>query len=129
MLDEYRSSFSPAYEYVVGLIHNQLGLTPTGRQIKTTESIVAQLRRQKIRLSRMQDIAGCRVTVANAASQEQAAQELSAAFDNSKIIDRRKQPSHGYRAIHVLVKSHSKLIEVQIRTELQHLWAELSEKL
>src|SRR5436305_13940484 len=98
MLDEYRSSFSPAYEYVVGLIHNQLGLTPTGRQIKTTESIVAKLRRQKIRLSRMQDIAGCRVTVANAASQEQAAQELSAAFDNSKIIDRRKQPSHGYRS-------------------------------
>lgn len=33
------------------------------------------------------------------------------------------------RAVHVIVENSGKLIEVQVRTPLQHLWAELSEKL
>jgi RelA/SpoT family protein len=36
---------------------------------------------------------------------------------------------NGYRAVHVIIPSAGKLIEVQVRTSLQHLWAELSEKL
>src|SRR5437762_4603232 len=60
LLDNYRRSFSEAYEIVVGQIRDQLGLEPTGRQEKTTPSIKAKLRRQSIRLSQMQDIAGCR---------------------------------------------------------------------
>src|SRR5262249_17324000 len=43
--------------------------------------------------------------------------------------DRRIHPSHGYRAVHVIIKNSEKTIEVQIRTELQHDWSELSEKL
>jgi ppGpp synthetase/RelA/SpoT-type nucleotidyltranferase len=34
-----------------------------------------------------------------------------------------------YRAVHVIVENSGKLIEVQVRTSLQHLWAEVSEKL
>lgn len=44
-------------------------------------------------------------------------------------IDRRGQPSHGYRAVHVVVTNEGRQIEIQVRTQLQHLWAELSEKL
>jgi ppGpp synthetase/RelA/SpoT-type nucleotidyltranferase len=50
-------------------------------------------------------------------------------FDEVTIIDRRERPSYGYRAVHVLVASYGKVIEIQVRTSLQHLWAELSEKL
>src|SRR5712692_7902197 len=63
LLDSYRRSFSDAYENVVGQIRHQLGLEPTGREEKTTTSIIEKLRRQSIRLSQMQDIAGCRIVV------------------------------------------------------------------
>ena len=46
-----------------------------------------------------------------------------------KIKDRRENPSHGYRAVHVIVFVNGKAVEIQVRTELQHLWAEKSEKL
>jgi ppGpp synthetase/RelA/SpoT-type nucleotidyltranferase len=45
------------------------------------------------------------------------------------LVDRRLKPSHGYRAVHLIVKHLGKVIEVQLRTELQHNWAQLSEKL
>jgi Region found in RelA / SpoT proteins len=49
-------------------------------------------------------------------------------FPTTKVIDRRAVPSHGYRAVHVVVNVEGRPIEVQVRTSLQHLWAELSEK-
>jgi len=49
-------------------------------------------------------------------------------FQKVTIVDRREQPSHGYRAVHAIVELNEKQIEVQVRTSLQHLWAELSEK-
>ena len=53
---------------------------------------------------------------------------LQELFPKISVIDRRKTPSHGYRAVHVVVLLHGKSIEIQVRTSLQHLWAELSEK-
>jgi hypothetical protein len=62
MLDEYRRSFGEAYEAVIQTIR-QHGAFPTGRSAKSTLSIVEKLRRESIRLSQMQDIAGCRIVV------------------------------------------------------------------
>jgi putative GTP pyrophosphokinase len=129
LLDQYRRSFTEAYEIVVGDIRNKLGLEPTGRPAKSTTSISEKLRRESIRLTQIQDIAGCRLTVAGIANQDLVVQSLRQLFDPVTINDRRQQPSHGYRAVHVIVSCCSKVIEVQVRTELQHIWAELSEKL
>ena len=129
LLDNYRRSFSDSYEVVFRRIRSQLGLEPTGRPQKTANSIMEKLRRQSIRLSQIQDIAGCRIVVPNLPSQDEIVERLKTLFAKADVDDRREQPSHGYRAVHVIVENSGKLIEVQVRTSLQHTWAELSEKL
>lgn len=44
------------------------------------------------------------------------------------VNDRRVKPSHGYRAVHVIVTIDNRAVEVQVRTALQHAWAETCEK-
>jgi hypothetical protein len=46
-----------------------------------------------------------------------------------KVIDRRLKPVQGYRAVHIVAFPDGFPIEVQVRTRLQHDWAELFEKL
>ena len=129
LLDEYRRSFREAYETVVGHLRNRLKLEPTGRPAKTTTAIIEKLRREKTRLSQMQDIAGCRIVRASLLDQDNAVAQIQQIFKSSILIDRRYRPSHGYRAVHVVVEQFGKLVEVQVRTSLQHTWAEFSEKL
>ena len=127
LLDDYRRSFGEAYEAVVQTIR-QRGEFPTGRLAKSTLSIVEKLRRESLRLSQMQDIAGCRVVVGNVVAQEQFVASLITDFPKASIIDRRNNPSFGYRAVHIIAEISGKPIEIQVRTSLQHLWAEVSEK-
>jgi putative GTP pyrophosphokinase len=53
---------------------------------------------------------------------------VATAFGGISVIDRRLKPSHGYRAVHLILREQDKAIEVQIRTALQHAWAEMCEK-
>ena len=129
LLDQYRRSFADPYAHVVTLIREQLKLDPTGRPAKSTTSIVEKLRRESIRLSQMQDVAGCRLVVADMREQEQITKRVKASFGTVTVVDRRRAPSHGYRAIHVIIRHDGKPIEMQVRTRLQHIWSELSEKL
>jgi putative GTP pyrophosphokinase len=128
LLDEYRRSFGSAYESVIRTIREGLQLDPTGRPAKSTTSIAEKLRRESIRLSQLQDIAGCRVVVSDIVVQDHTITMLRDAFPEAKVIDRRTNPNYGYRAVHVIVKSKGVNVEVQVRSALQHLWAELSEK-
>jgi putative GTP pyrophosphokinase len=129
LLDEYRTSFTVAYEQVMGALAEQFKLAPTGR-IKSNASILDKLRRQpKMALSRMQDIAGCRIVVDDILAQNATVEDLVKQFQHIRIVDRRHTPSHGYRAAHIIVDVASKPIEIQVRTALQQLWAESSEKL
>ena len=128
-LDEYRRSFGEAYEYVVRIIRERLKLEPTGRPAKSTGSIIEKLRRESIRLSQVQDIAGCRVVVPDVKEQDNVVSQLCSSFPGASVVDRRDNPSFGYRAIHVIPCVDGKLIEIQVRSSLQHLWAELSERI
>ena len=76
----------------------------------------------------MQDIAGCRIVVPDIPMQGRLIATLDQMFEVT-VVDRRAQPSHGYRAVHVIATSSGLPVEIQIRTDLQHVWAELSEKL
>lgn len=128
MLDELRQSFTVDYNQVVRTISECTGIEPTGRRIKSTQSIIAKLQRQSTKLSQIQDIAGCRITVEDMIQQNELVKKLLVAFPGASVTDRRDRPSHGYRAVHIIVSSN-KRVEIQVRTLLQHLWAQLSEKL
>lgn len=129
----------------------------TRRPTKTLDSISAKLARERTRLSQMQDIIGCRVIVENRREQdilsgslmitaatrafhasfsrelgvpeEIIAGILKRPFGDTVLIDRNTSPSHGYRAVHIVAKDFGAPYEVQIRTELQNRWAQLSERL
>lgn len=129
MLDAYRLTFRAPHERVVAVLRDDLSLEPTSRPAKSTPSIADKLRRESLRLSQMQDIAGCRLIVPNVLSQDEVVAQVTKAIDGSKIFDRREHPSHGYRAVHVIATHSGANVEIQIRSLIQHQWAELSEKL
>lgn len=136
LLDEYRLTFLPAFERTMSLCR-QLDLKPTGRFGKSTRSIVAKLQRESVRLSQVQDIAGCRIVLPGAPKatdrsiQDEHVQrivnELSKAGIPYKVYDRRERPSHGYRAVHVVALVEDKPVEVQVRTNWQHQFAQVVE--
>lgn len=108
------------------------------QRLKRLWSVEAKLRRfPGLRLSRMQDIGGCRVVVSSAAEvaavdrrcrEGRQAHELSGARDYLA-----KPKADGYRGVHLVYRLHSETpergianglrIEVQIRSALQHAWA------
>ena len=127
LLDEYRTDFGDPLALVLKGLRSRLRIEPTGR-IKVRQSIAQKLTRERTRLSQMQDIAGCRLVVPDLAAQEQVGSDIARDFEVAKSFDRRAMPSHGYRAVHLVLNATGRFLEVQVRTELQHLWAELSEK-
>jgi len=128
VLDDYRRSFVGAYEQVVRTTRERLGVEATGRPAKSTTSIVEKLRRESIRLTQIQDIAGCRLVVNDITAQDRIVESFRGLFQDLTIVDRRERPSYGYRAVHIIVNIAGKPIEIQVRTPIQHKWAELSEK-
>lgn len=82
-----------------------------------------------MRLSQMQDIAGCRIVVTDVVEQDRVLAELARLFSRATLDDRRGRPSHGYRAVHYIVSDFDNPVEIQLRSSLQHHWAEISEKL
>lgn len=128
LLEEYRNTFAEAHEKVAKTIRIVLSLEPSMRA-KTRESIADKLFRESIRLTQMQDIAGCRLVVADVLIQDTVVERLSRVFEKTALVDRREKPSHGYRAVHIIVDLEGNSVEIQVRTAMQQLWAELSEKL
>ena len=79
----------------------------------------------------MQDIAGCRIVVAHLMEQQHVVERIARLFgEAAKVVDRRAKPSHGYRAVHMILNPEpERSVEVQVRTAFQQRWAELSELL
>lgn len=126
-LEAFRNSFGTAYTHVCGRLR-ALNYDVTGRPAKSTGAIIDKLKRQPSRLSQMQDIAGCRVIVDDMFYQRRALLAMETYLDGPQIFDRRSKPSHGYRAVHLVASVNGQKVEVQLRTRLQHLWAEISER-
>ncbi len=101
---------------------------------KRMETIIDKLVRQPtMALSRMHDIAGCRAVLRD----QQTADALIDAIRThpawsvrEKTWDYVAAPKpDGYRAKHLVVNIDGLNVEIQVRTMLQHAWAELVERL
>jgi ppGpp synthetase/RelA/SpoT-type nucleotidyltranferase len=128
-LQQIRSLYGPPMAAVQMLLKEKLGVDATAR-LKTINTIVEKLRREKTRLAEMHDIAGLRI-VRDIGLREQdcLVGQIVALLPGARIVDRRKRPSHGYRAVHVIARVEGRFVEVQIRTAMQDLWAQAMERL
>jgi putative GTP pyrophosphokinase len=96
----YRQNFGPALSEVVELIRAATSLDVMQRQ-KTMRSTAAKLQRVSARLSQVQDIAGCRLVVPGVREQDEITARLLDHHATWRVLDRRTQPSHDYRAAHI----------------------------
>ncbi|MGF1663410.1 MAG: RelA/SpoT domain-containing protein [Kineosporiaceae bacterium] len=86
-------------------------------------------REERFQLGRIHDLAGVRLDGAMCLDeQDRVAARICELFpDDPKLKDRRPDPTMGYRALHVIVRIDALPCEVQVRTHLQHSWANLYE--
>jgi hypothetical protein len=74
----------------------------------------------------MEDLVGLRVVVPDASHQQDSVDRLATSLSVKRIHDYR-DPDREYRAVHVVVSDGPRLVEVQVRTVAQQLWANESE--
>ena len=103
------------------------------QRLKKKSTIIDKLKNRETTLSldRMQDIGGCRAVVADLDGLQQLVYIVVDRF-GSRVIhhdDYVGMPrKSGYRAHHLVVRSSNDLpIEIQIRTQSMHIWAETVE--
>lgn len=112
----------------------ELGFEPTVR-LKTTGTIIDKLRRDRgSSLKTIHDLAGARIVLTGTVGvQDAAVRAVVEAYADCPVsplvVDRRADPRAGYRAVHVILRLDGIPVEVQVRTELQDLWAQLFERL
>lgn len=133
-LHELLAAYGEVLADAADRVRIQLGVAPTAR-VKNTGTILEKLHRQGGSwLKSIQDLAGMRIVGEfNRSGQDALTAAVIKLFGDEprppKIVDRRKEPVRGYRAVHVIVFPEGVPIEVQVRTRLQHEWAEIFEKL
>jgi len=114
------------------------------QRLKRLPSIISKLQRKydgkpaKMKLSRMQDIAGCRAVMPNLglAKKLYALEYIKGNIKHKKVNEKdyiNIPKEDGYRSIHLVYRYKSDkngkqdynglLVEIQIRSKLQHLWA------
>lgn len=130
VLDEYGRVLESASIKV----RENIGAEPTPR-VKSLGTVLEKLERNGgAGLRTMQDLAGMRIVKDfDRRQQDELCAALTDLFPNEdrppRIVDRREDPVHGYRAVHVIVFPEGLPVEIQVRTKLQDEWANLFEKL
>lgn len=106
------------------------------QRLKRKPQIVRKLNRLSVRLTQLQDIGGCRIIVHRNSDVDKLFKYLidSVGAQNVFTIDRttdcrdRGRDDTGYRALHVILKRSGVFLELQIRSRIQHYWAESIER-
>lgn len=105
-----------------------------GQRLKRMATIRDKLDREPgMSLARMHDVGGCRAVLPSRSAVDQVLARLrqQRRWDLlPRTWDYVASPKpDGYRAKHVVARKDGVLIEIQLRTEIQHTWAELVERL
>lgn len=140
LFDEYRKShLQPLSETTLEL---QGWLTDYGRpyyiaqRLKRKPQIARKLKRLSARLSQLQDIGGLRIIVPKNTDVDRLQKYIEdqvksrGHFAIDKITDYRERGRDrtGYRALHLILSRDGVALELQIRSRVQHYWAESIER-
>jgi putative GTP pyrophosphokinase len=131
----YRASFQyPLAKTTANLRYYVKQRSPrilVAQRLKRTPRIVEKLTRlPKMRLSQMQDIAGCRAILPDGEAVLHVLAGIERNWDVVHVVDYVTVPKEtGYRGMHAIIKKDSVFIEVQLRTPGQQGWADLVERL
>ncbi len=126
-----------ALDAVTDVLLRELGTPPRfGRaalaitsRVKTVRSLLDAVGRRES-VSDAQDAVGIRMVGAlNLHEQDALTERLLGALPDSKVIDHRRRPQRGYRAVHIVARYSGVTVEIQIRTRYQHAWAEVTERI
>ena len=132
--DEFRASnegaLDRARDDLLGLSRH-VSAREFSDRLKRVDTISGKLAREpSLRLSRMRDNAGCRLVVASLATLEDVTARIVHGCNGELVraIDYVDKPRPiGYRGIHLILRYEGRLAEIQLRTQLMHKWAQLSE--
>ena len=133
ILETFRSRFTSSQMLArvrIGVEHYARQIVPGTRAVqrtKKTDRIIGKLVRQpSLKLSRLEDVAGCRIVVPTLAQQYEIVERLRRVWGDSVTRHRdyvSEPKATGYRAHHLIVRRDSLPVEVQVRTDYQHRWA------
>lgn len=106
------------------------------QRLKRKPQILRKLKRFSARLSQLQDIGGTRIIVDQNKDVNDLVNFLKERFQTSKelkvvkLTDYRGEgrEDSGYRAYHVILEREGYRMELQIRSKIQHYWAETIER-
>jgi ppGpp synthetase/RelA/SpoT-type nucleotidyltranferase len=106
------------------------------QRLKRKPQILRKLKRLSVRLTQLQDIGGCRIIVEKNSDVDDVVKFISDKIAISKQFrvirstDYRElgRDDTGYRAFHLIMQVNDCFLELQIRSRLQHYWAESIER-
>ena len=125
--DEFRASHEGALDQarddLLGLSRH-VSAREFSDRLKRVDTISGKLAREpSLKLSRMRDIAGCRLVVATLATLEDVTARIVHGCNGELVraIDYVDKPRPtGYRGIHLILRYEGRLAEIQLRTQLMH---------
>ena len=107
----------------------------TGYRLKKRNTIINKLKRyEKMKLTTMQDLAGCRIVLYDMNLVKKMSDKISNNVNHRKLREYNyveNPKKDGYRSLHLIYAYKNKdkkqydglFIEIQLRTRLQHMWA------
>ncbi len=106
------------------------------QRLKRKPQILRKLRRFNTRLTQLQDIGGLRIIVEQNHDVDGLVENLKkkvteqTSITIKRIVDYREKgrDDSGYRATHIILERDGVCLELQIRSRIQHYWAELIER-
>lgn len=138
--DEYRISHLEPLSLTTLEIQSWLqdygGSYYIAQRVKRKPQIIRKLRRLSVRLTQLQDIGGCRIIVEKNEDVDRLVLFLQenvrrrGYFSVKKITDYREKgrDETGYRSTHLLLDRDGRSLELQVRSRIQHYWAESIER-
>ena len=106
------------------------------QRLKRKPQILKKLRRLNTRLTQLQDIGGLRIVVDQNSDVDRLIEYITnklkqqTSIGVKRIVDYRQKgrDDSGYRAAHIIMERDGVSLELQIRSRIQHYWAELIER-